>query len=252
MAGRLKGRVALVSGGGRGIGYAICEAFAREGASVGVLDLKEEVASEAAQSLQKAGYAALPVVGNVANRQDVFAAAEAVKREFGDLTILVNNAMWNRYGPVEEQDEPTISRMLDVGLKGVIWGYQAAVPQMREVGGGAIINIASPSALLAMKNGIMYSAVKAAVAAATRSAAAEFGPDKIRVNAIAPGPTQTEGAMRAVSEDGWERRRQRVPIGRLGQPADSANAAVFLASEEASFITGDMILVDGGITFAFS
>ena len=103
-----------------------------------------------------------------------------------------------------------------------------------------------------MKNGIMYSAVKAAVAASTRSAAAEFGPRGIRVNAIAPGPTPTEGANRVVTDEAWERRRQRMPVGRLGTPEDVANAAVFLASDEAGFITGDMLFVDGGITYAFS
>jgi NAD(P)-dependent dehydrogenase (short-subunit alcohol dehydrogenase family) len=106
--------------------------------------------------------------------------------------------------------------------------------------------------VLAMKHGIMYSAVKAAVAAATRSGAAEFGPLNVRVNAIAPGPTQTDGANVVVDEAAWERRRQRVPLGRLGQPEDIANAAVFLASDEASFISGDMIFVDGAITYAFS
>ncbi len=252
MSGRLQGKVALVTGGGRGIGRAICEAYAREGAAIGVLDLREEVAEPAAEAIRAAGGQAIAIAGNVANRDEVFAAAETLKAAFGPVTLLVNNAMWNRYGPLEEQDETAISRMIDVGFKGVIWGYQAVLPQMREAGVGAIVNIASPSAVIAMKHGIMYSAIKAAVAAATRSGAAEFGPDNIRVNAIAPGPTQTDGAMRVVTEDGWERRRERVPIRRLGQPEDMANAAVFLASEEASFVTGDMLFVDGGITYAFS
>ncbi|GGM12332.1 oxidoreductase [Pseudooceanicola nanhaiensis] len=252
MGGRLEGKVALVTGGGRGIGRAICEAYAREGAAVGVLDLRPDVAEPAADAIREAGGKAVALTGNVANRDEVFAAAEALKSEFGPVTLLVNNAMWNRYGPLEEQDETAIGRMIDVGFKGVIWGYQAVIPQMRAAGQGAIVNIASPSAVIAMKHGIMYSAIKAAVAAATRSGAAEFGPDNIRVNAIAPGPTQTDGAMRVVTEDGWERRRERIPIRRLGQPEDMANAAVFLASEEASFITGDMLFVDGGITYAFS
>lgn len=235
-----------------GIGRAICEAYAREGATVGVFDLKAEVAEEVAQAIRDAGGRAMAIAGNAAKRTDVFAAAEAVKAEFGPVTLLVNNAMFNRYGPLEEQDEKTIGLMIDVGFKGVIWGYQAVVPQMRDAGEGAIVNIASPSAVIAMKNGIMYSAIKAAVAAATRSGAAEFGPDNIRVTAIAPGPTQTDGAMRVVTEEGWERRRERVPIRRLGKPSDMADAAVFLASNEASFITGDMLFVDGGITYAFS
>ncbi|WP_428924802.1 SDR family NAD(P)-dependent oxidoreductase [Marinibacterium sp. SX1] len=252
MSGRLDGKVALVTGGGRGIGRAICEAYAREGAAIGVLDLREDVAEPAARAIREAGGRAMAIAGNVADRAAVMAATDELCQAFGPVTLLVNNAMWNRYGPLEDQDEGAIGRMIGVGFKGVIWGYQAVLPQMRAAGGGAIVNIASPSAVIAMKHGIMYSAIKAAVAAATRSGAAEFGPDNIRVNAIAPGPTQTDGAMRVVSEDGWERRRERVPIRRLGQPSDMANAAVFLASEEASFVTGDMLFVDGGITYAFS
>ena len=252
MTGRLEGSVALVTGGGRGIGRAISEAYAREGAAVGVLDLKQEVAEAAAEAIRAGGGKALALVGNVARRDEVFAAAETLKSAFGPVTILVNNAMWNRYGPLEEQTEDMIGRMIDVGFKGVIWGYQAVVPQMRAAGGGAIVNIASPSAMLAMKHGIMYSAIKAAVAASTRSAAAEYGADNIRVNAIAPGSTRTDGANLVVSEDGWERRRQKVPLGRLGEPEDIANAAVFLASREASWISGDMLFVDGAMTFAFS
>lgn len=248
----LSGRVALVTGGGRGIGRAISEAMAHAGAAVGVLDLKAEFAKPAVDEIIKSGGRAMKLVGNVGKRADVFAAAETLKSAYGPVTILVNNAMWNRYGPVEDQTEDVIARMIDIGFKGVIWGYQAVLPQMKEAGGGAIVNIASPAAEIAMRHGIMYSAVKAAVAASTRSAAAEFGPFGIRVNAIAPGPTQTEGANLVVSAEAWERRRQRVPIGRLGKPEDSANTAVFLASDQASFITGDMIFVDGGISFAFS
>ncbi|MBR0833471.1 SDR family oxidoreductase [Bradyrhizobium manausense] len=250
--GRLKGRVALVTGGGGGIGRAIAEAFAGEGAAVGVLDLKAEVAEAVARDIVAAGGRAQAIVGNAGARADVFAAVDRLVSAFGPPTILVNNAMWNRYGPLEQQTEDMISRMIDVGLKGVIWGYQAVLEPMTAAGGGAIVNIGSPSAVLAMANGVMYSAVKAAVAGATRSAAAEFGPRGIRVNAIAPGPTRTDGANRVVSAEAWERRRARVPIGRLGEPRDVANAAVFLASDEASFITGDMLFVDGGITYAFS
>jgi len=252
MTGRLQGRVALVTGGGRGIGRAIAEAFAREGALVGVLDLKADVADKAVDAINAAGGQAIALVGNVAKREEVFGAVARLRAAFGPVTVLVNNAMWNRYGPLQDQTEEMIGRMIDVGFKGVIWGHQAVLDDMTAAGGGAIVNIASPSAVLAMANGIMYSAVKAAVAATTRSAAAEFGPRKIRVNAIAPGPTPTDGANLVVTEEAWERRRARVPIGRLGTPDDVARAAVFLASDEASFITGDMLFVDGGITYAFS
>ena len=249
---RLTGRVALVTGGGRGLGRAISEAFGREGAAVGILDLKEEVAEPAAEAIRAAGGKAIAITGNVAKRQDLFDAVAKLKAAFGPVDILVNNAMWNRYGPLEEQTEEMIGRMIDVGFKGVVWGYQAVLEDMTAAGGGAIINIGSPSSVLAMKNGIMYSAIKAAVSGLTRSGAAEFGPRNIRVNAIAPGSTPTEGANLVVSEEAWERRRQRVPLGRLGAPEDIANAAVFLASDESSFITGDILFVDGGITYAFS
>lgn len=249
---RLAGRVALVTGGGRGLGRAISEAFGREGAAVGILDLKPEVAEPAAEAIRAAGGKALAITGNVAKRQDLFDAVAKLKAEFGPVDILVNNAMWNRYGPLEEQTEEMIGRMIDVGFKGVVWGYQAVLEDMTAAGGGAIINIGSPSSVLAMKHGIMYSAIKAAVSGLTRSGAAEFGPRNIRVNAIAPGSTPTEGANLVVSEEAWERRRQRVPLGRLGAPEDIANAAVFLASDESSFITGDILFVDGGITYAFS
>ena len=252
MTGRLQGRVALVTGGGRGIGRAISERFAREGAAVGVLDLKPEISEAAASAIKSTGGRAISLVGNVARRADLFAAARELEGAFGPITVLVNNAMWNRYGPLVDQDEATIGRMIDVGFKGVIWGYQAVLPQMQKAGGGSIINIASPAALIALKNGIMYSAVKAAVQASTRSAAAEFGPMNIRVNAIAPGSTRTDGANLVVDEAGWERRRQKVPLGRLGEPDDIASAALFLASDESSWVSGDMMLVDGAMTFAFS
>ena len=252
MTGRLQGRIALVTGGGRGIGRAISESFAREGAKVGVLDLKPEIAGPAVEAIRAAGGEAIPIVGNVAKRADLFGAVAALQAAFGPVTVLVNNAMWNRYGPLEEQTEEMIARMIDVGLKGVIWGYQAVLAPMSEAGGGAIVNIASPAAVIAMRHGVMYTAIKAGVAAATRSAAAEFGPRGIRVNAIAPGSTPTDGAKLVVTEEGWERRRQRVPLGRLGAPEDVADAAVFLASKEASFISGDMLFVDGGATYAFS
>lgn len=252
MTKRLEGRVALVTGGGQGIGRAISDAFAREGAIVGVLDLKPEIAEKAASEIIAAGGKAMPLVANVAKRDQVFAAAEELKAKHGPATILVNNAMFNRYGSLLEQDEKTIGLMIDVGYKGVIWGYQAIVPQMQEAGGGSIINIASPAALIAFKHGIMYSSIKAAVQAATRSGAAEFGPMNIRVNAIAPGSTRTEGVMLVVDEAGWEKRRQKVPLGRLGEPEDIANAAVFFASDESSWVSGDMLLVDGAMTFAFS
>lgn len=121
MTGRLQGRVAIVTGGGQGIGRAISDTFAREGAIVGVLDLKAEIAEQAAAEINAAGGRAIPLVANVARRAEVFAAAEAMKAAAGPVTLLVNNAMFNRYGPLADLDEKTISLMTDVGFKGVIW-----------------------------------------------------------------------------------------------------------------------------------
>ncbi len=196
MTGRLQGRVVLVTGGGRGLGRAISESRSRaKGAKVGVLDRKPleiampGLAEEAIH--ERRGRMAMALVGNVARRADLFDAVAALQAAYGPVTVLVNNAMWNRYGPLEDQTEEMIGRMIDVGFKGVVWGYQAVLQPMTEASGGAIINIASPSAVIAMRHGVMYTAIKAAVAAATRSAAAEFGPRGIRVNAIAPGSTPT-------------------------------------------------------------
>ena len=249
---KLKGKVALVTGGGRGIGRAICEAMAKEGARVGVLDLKYEVALESVNAIQAQGGEAIALVGNVAQREDLINAVTTLKQQFGTPDILVNNAMWNRYGPLMDQNESMIDRMIDVGLKGVVWGYQAVLNDMIKQGGGSIINIGSPSSVLAMRHGVMYSAIKSAVSGLTRSGAAEFGEFNIRVNAIAPSSTPTEGAKLVVSEEAWERRRQRIPLGRLCAADDVAKAAVFLASDDSSFISGDVLFVDGASTYAFS
>ena len=149
------------------------------------------------------------------------------------MTVLVNNAMYNRYGPLEEQTEEMIARMIDVGFKGVIWGYQAVLPAMTEAGGGAIVNIASPSAVIAMRHGVIYSAIKAAVAASTRSAAAEFGPRDIRVTAIAPGSTRPMApSLSSLKRVGRGDASACHSAGSV-PPQDVANAAVFLASDEA-------------------
>ena len=190
----------------------------------------------------------------MARRADLVAAVDRMRSAFGPVTILVNNAMWNRYGPLEEQTEEMIGRMIDVGFKGVIWGYQAvAADDARGRAAASIVNIASPSAVIAMKHGIMYSAVKAAVAGSNplrrrRVRADEYSRHRDRAGA------DTDRRRQPGGQRGWHGSAgaQRVPIGRLGQPVDVANAAVFLASDEACFVTGDMLFVDGGITYAFS
>ena len=261
MGGRLQGKVALVTGGGRGIGRAICEAYAREGAAIGVLDLRLDVAEPAAEAIRAAGGKAIAIAGNVANREEVFAAAETLKEAFGPVTLLVNNAMWNRYGPLEEQDETAIGRMIDVGFKGVIWGYQAVLGQMREAGGGAIVNIASIGARLGGDMLAHYGPSKAAVIEMSHSVARIGATRGLRSNTVMPGLILTDMWLRTIKE---LRRRdpsltdvsdadvfdsfvaQMVPMGRAQTPGDIAEMVAFLLSDKARNVTGQTIAVDGG------
>lgn len=249
---RLTDKVALVTGAARGIGREIALRLAREGAAIGVLDLKAERAQDTVQAIVQAGGRALAFAGNVAERQSLVDAVAALESEYGRLDILVNNAIWVRYGPLDSVDQPTLDRMLSTGFSSIIWGMQAAAPAMVRAGGGSIINIASVAGYLAMPGALVYCGVKAGVMGLTRSASAELGPQGIRVNAIAPGSVPTPGVAVNVDEAKMEGRIARTPLRRLGRVQDIAGAAAFLASEDADFVTGEVLSVDGGITHAFS
>jgi 3-oxoacyl-[acyl-carrier protein] reductase len=169
-------------------------------------------------------------------------------KQQGRLDILVNNAAWVRYQSVPDIAPETMERMLDIGFKGVIWGIQAAVEAMDSERGGAIVNIASIAGLTSARNSVVYSGIKAGVMGITRAAAAELGVRKIRVNAVAPSAVPTEGTLRNRNTELDARRIARTPLGRLGTVDDIAKAVCFLASDEASFITSQIVTVDGGIT----
>jgi NAD(P)-dependent dehydrogenase (short-subunit alcohol dehydrogenase family) len=226
MTSRLQGRVALVTGGARGIGRGIVERLAAEGAAVGVLDLKPELAQEAAAAIRAAGGRAVAFGGDVAQRDTVFAAAQGLQHEFGRLDILVSNAMWVRYGPIEDITPETLQRMVGTGFASVVWGIQAAATLMER--GGCVVNIASAAAFLGLPQGLLYCGVKAGVLGLTRSAAVDLGPRGIRVNAVAPGSVPTEGVKLNI-----------------------AAAVCFLASDDSSWVTGECIKVEGGTTTAF-
>jgi NAD(P)-dependent dehydrogenase (short-subunit alcohol dehydrogenase family) len=247
----MEGKVALVTGGAQGIGRAICDRFAAEGAVVAVLDIKAENAERAAQAIRDQGGQAVACAGNVAERATFEAAAATIERLYGRLDVLVNNAIWVRYGPIDAISPEMLDRMVGTGFNSVVWGTQLASGLMAKGGGGSIINIASAAGFIGMPNGLIYCGVKAGVLGLTRAAAAELGPSKIRVNAIAPGTIMTEGVSINVDEDGMAKRIARTPIGRLGQVEDIANAAVFLACDDSSFMTGESMLIDGGVTHAF-
>ena len=249
MTPRLQGRVALVTGGARGIGRGIVERMVAEGAAVGVLDLKLELAEEAAAAIRASGGRAMAFGGDVAKRETVFDAAQALKDEFGTLDVLVSNAMWVRYGPIEEITPEVLQRMVGTGFASVVWGIQAAAQHMGE--GGSVVNIASAAAFLGLPQGMLYCGVKAGVLGLVRSAAVDLGPRGIRVNAVAPGSVPTEGVKINVDPEKVKIRIAKTPLGRLGTVEDVAAAACFLASSESSWITGECIKVEGGVTTAF-
>lgn len=246
----LVGRVALVTGASRGLGRAIAELFAAEGASVALVDLKQGWAEQAADAITASGGQAMGLGADVADRAAVHAAVAATVDRFGRLDIIVNNAMWNRYEPIADITPDTFAKMVGVGLGGIVWGIQAAAPHMRGQG-GSIINIGSMAGRLGSPNALLYAGVKAGVDGLTRSASIELGRDRIRVNAIAPSTVATEGVLAMLGPDKMKDRVARSPVGRLGETGDIAQAALWLASDRSGFVTGQSIAVDGGIGHAF-
>lgn len=246
-ANALSGKVALVTGGARGIGRAIVEHLSDLGATVGVLDLKKELAGEAVTALEAQGRQAMAFGGNVAEQATLMDAAGALKAAHGRLDIIVSNAMWVRYGPISELTPEMVRRMVGTGFESVIWGIQAADAHMNE--GGSVINVASAAAFLGLPRGLTYAGVKAGVLGLTRAGAVDLGPRSIRVNAICPGFTTTEGVMLNVTPEMVQKRLARTPMQRVGTPQDVARVAGFLASDASSFVTGEYIRVDGGATF---
>jgi len=246
---RFEGKVALVTGGARGIGRAIVEALAAEGAALGVLDRSEELAREVAASIEARGGKAVAFGGDVSQRADVIDAVQALKKLHGRFDVMVNNAIWVRYGPITDITPEMLERMVGTGFNSIVWGIQAAAEAMDE--GGSVVNIASSAAFLGLPEGMVYCGVKAGVLGLSRSAAVDLGPRGIRVNSICPGSIPTEGVKINVDPEKVKVRIAKTPMKRLGSVDDIARAACFLASDEASFITGESLLVDGGITHAF-
>jgi dehydrogenase/reductase SDR family member 4 len=241
----LKNRVAIVTGGSRGIGRAIAETFAREGANVVICGRKRETLEQAAREL---GPRVTPFVCHVGRSDQVKAMVDFVTEELGWVDILVNNAATNvAQVPCLEVDEVMFDKMIDVNLKSAFRLTQLIAPGMCARGKGSIINISSISGVRPQFEGMLYSMTKAALIMMTQSYALELGPKGVRVNAIAPGLIQT-----TMSEYYWkdeERREQRIenqPVRHLGQPKEIAEIAALLASDRSSFVTGQTWVVDGG------
>lgn len=241
----------MVTGAARGIGLAICEKFALEGARLACLDVSERRLAPSVASLTERGFDARGYGVDVGRRADVRAAFERIESDFGaPAGVLVNNAVWARFQPLAEIDEDIVTRMFSCGLEGLIWTLQAAAPQMQRRGGGSVINLCSTAAFQAMPNAIVYSALKAGVMGLTRAAAVELSPHRIRVNAIVPGMIGTEASVAQFDEVTLAKRAALMPLGRFGEASEIASVASFLASDESSYVQGSAIVADGGWTIA--
>ena len=251
---RLENKVAWVTGGGSGIGRATSMLFAREGASVIVADVDEAAAQSTVKEIIESGGQALSVVGSVTARDDVERMLQLALETYGRLDILINNAGINRDGlvvkikdgEVQRMDEGKWDSVIEVNLKGTFLCAQAAVVPMIQQGGGRIINTSSIGALgnIGQAN---YAASKAGVIGLTKTLALEWARYKITVNCIAPGATHTRMTA-GIPEKLMEGLLQKIPLGRLAVPDEIAAAHLFLASDEAAYITGQVLFVDGGIS----
>jgi 3-oxoacyl-[acyl-carrier protein] reductase len=250
MSGRLAGKIALVTGASRGLGRATALLFAREGAAVAVNYAERgDAAGEVVAAIREAGGRALALRANVANQPEVAAMVAQALEAFGRLDVLVNNAGVSHPGSLLTLDEARLDEMIAVNLKGVIHCCRAAAPGMIERRYGKIVNIASIAGLgTALQGTTPYAATKAAVIALTKRLALELGPHGINVNAICPGFIRTDMAAASADERDFESIAGKAMLGRVGRPEDIAAAALFLASDEASFVTAQVLTVDGGRT----
>ena len=249
---RLANKVALITGGGSGIGKASCLLFAREGAKVIVVDLKKETAEATAKEI---GANAKAFGADVSKAKDAQTMVAFAEKSFGRLDIIFNNAgvFHAKDESVTNTPEEIWDMVIDINLKGVFLGCQYAIPAMLRAGGGSIINTASFVAIMgAAVPQIAYTASKGGVLAMTREIAVEFARKNIRANSLCPGPVETPLLAELLADPARRQRRLvHIPMGRFARSEEIANAALFLASDESSYVNGATFLVDGGITGAY-
>lgn len=242
----LEGKVAVVTGGTRGIGLAIVKAFLEEGAKVALFGSRQETVDKALAEL-KAENAEAPVIGLAPDLSDYTAVEKAmaeVKNYFGKLDILINNAGVSARESIYTYDPASFDKVMNLNVNSVFYCSKAVAPIMKEQGGGAIVNTSSMVSLYGQAAGCAYPASKFAVNGLTKSLARELGKDNIRVNAVLPGVTRTD-MVAALPPEMVARVSASIPLGRVGEPEEVANAFVFLASDKASYITGAILSVDG-------
>ena len=256
MSGRLQNKVGLITGAGRGIGRAVARKFATEGAAVVIAEIDPEAARAAAEELVAGGFRALAVPTDITKESQVEAAVQQAIEQFGGLDILVNNAGKNFYYDATRMTEAEWDAAMNIDLKGAWLCCKYAIPAMMRRVGGAIVNIASVHARVTYRGYFPYAAAKSAVVGMTRNLALDYGPNNIRVNAICPGWVRTDLVqswfdMQPDPQAAESKVLSVQPLGRIGTPEEIANLVAFIASDEASFITGAELVIDGGMTVQY-
>ena len=249
---RLRNKVALITGGGSGIGRATCELFAREGARLAILDVDPRAAETTAEFARELKAEAIALNADVSISTDLRKAVDAAVERFDRIDVLVNNAGYGIRGTVVDTDEADWNRLIAVNLGGVFLGCKHVIPMMRRTGGGTIVNMASAVGLAGIADRAAYIASKGAVIALTRALAVDHADEGIRVNAVAPGPIETP-YLRRVLSPGQDLpslqadMAERALLGRVGTADEVAYAILYLASDESSYLTGVVLPVDGGM-----
>ena len=251
----LRDKVAVVTGGGGGIGAAICRRFAEEDTVVAVLDLDGEAADRVAGEIHAAGGKAKAYPVDLTVQEQVQATVAALEQDLGPIDVLVNNAGWDRAAPFLETDKALWDKIVAVNLYGPLYMHHAVLSRMAARGKGRVVNIASDAARVGSSGESVYAFCKGGLVAFSKTIARELARQKINVNVVCPGPTDT-ALFRDFAGEGERGEKLRaalikaIPFGRLGEPEDVAGIVVFLASDEAAFITGQVISVSGGLTMA--
>lgn len=248
MAGRLEGKVALISGAARGQGAAEARLFAREGAKVVIGDVLDADLKGVADELAAAGLPVESLHLDVTSEEDWAAAVALAEKSFGGLHVLVNNAGVLSVGGIESTTREEWDRVIAINETGVWLGMKAAVPAIRRSGGGSIVNISSIYGLIGSGGSAAYQATKGAVRLLTKTAAVEYAPEGIRVNSVHPGIIETPMVTQGLPTEAASQLIAATPLGRMGKPEEVAAGVLFLASDESSFVTGSELVIDGGYT----